>query len=88
MLLEMLFADDAAVCATTEEELQVILNTFFQVFKQFGLQMAIKKTEVLFQRPKSEPDIPDPVIVVDNNQLRVVEQYKYLGSLYKKQLQH
>ena len=83
MLLEMLFADDAAVCATTEEELQVILNTFFQVFKQFGLQMAIKKTEVLFQRPKSEPDIPDPVIVVDNNQLRVVEQYKYLGSLIK-----
>ena len=43
MLLEMLFADDAAVCVTTEEELQVILNTFFQVFKQFGLQMAIKK---------------------------------------------
>ena len=70
------FADDASVCATTEEELQAILNTFFQVFKQFGLQMAIKKTEVLFQRPKSEPDIPDPVIVVDNNQLRVVEQYK------------
>ena len=45
--------------------------------------MAIKKTEVLFQRPKSEPDIPDPVIVVDNNQLIVVEQYKYLGSLIK-----
>jgi len=43
MLLEMLFADDAAVSATTEEELQAILNTFFQVFKQFGLQMAIKK---------------------------------------------
>ena len=38
----MLFADDAAVCAKIEEELQVILNTFFQVFKQFGLQMAIK----------------------------------------------
>ena len=45
--------------------------------------MAIKKTEVLFQRPKSEADIPDPVIVVDNNKLRVVEQYKYLGSLIK-----
>ena len=39
--------------------------------------------EVLFQRPKSEPDIPGSVIVVDNNQLRVVEQYKYLGSLIK-----
>ena len=37
MLLEMLFVDDAAVCATTEEELQAILNTFFQVFKQFRL---------------------------------------------------
>ena len=41
-LLEMLFADDTAICATIVEEFQAILNTFFQAFKEFGLQMAIK----------------------------------------------
>jgi len=42
-LLEMLFADDAAVCATSEIDLQIILQTFYDTFQDFGLQMAIKK---------------------------------------------
>ena len=42
-LLEMLFEDDAAVCATSEIGLQIILQTFYDTFQDFGLQMAIKK---------------------------------------------
>ena len=46
-LLEMLFADDAAVCAHSEEELQEIMQIFYQTFQEFGLQLALKKTEVM-----------------------------------------
>ena len=42
-LLEMLFADDAAVCAHSEEELQEIMQIFYQTFQEFGLQLALKK---------------------------------------------
>ena len=35
----MLFADDAALCANLEEELQIIVTTFYETFKEFGLQL-------------------------------------------------
>ena len=76
----MLFADDAAVCATSEKDLQIILQTFHEIFQVFGLQMALTKTEVLFQRPKTQPDLPDPQICIDTTQLQVVNKFKYLGS--------
>ena len=39
----MLFADDAAICATTEEELQTIIATFDETLTEFSLELAIKK---------------------------------------------
>ena len=39
----MLFADDAAICATTEEELQTIITTFDKTLTEFDLKLAIKK---------------------------------------------
>ena len=71
-LLEMFFVDDAAVCATSENDHQIILQTFHKIFQVFGLQMAITKTEVLFQRPKTQPDLPDPqiLICIDSIQLQ------------------
>ena len=76
----MLFADDAAVCATSEIDFQIILQTFYDTFQDFGLQMAIKKTEVLLQRPKTQPNLQDPQILIDTKQLRVVNKFKYVGS--------
>jgi len=46
-ILEMLFADDAAVCAHSAEELQEIMTAFYRTFKEFGLELAIKKTKVV-----------------------------------------
>jgi len=40
-LLELLFADDAAVCANSAEDLQIILQVFYDVFTEFGLEMAL-----------------------------------------------
>ena len=42
-ILELLFADDSAVCSTSEAELQIIISVFYETFKEFGLQLAIKK---------------------------------------------
>ena len=49
-LIEILFADDATICATTEEELQTIISTFDETLTEFGLKLAVKKTEIMVQR--------------------------------------
>ena len=75
----MLFADDAAVCAASEEDLNIIIQIFFEVFADFGLQMALKKTVIMLQRPTSNPNLTDPVININNKTLQVVDKFKYLG---------
>ena len=77
----MLFADDAAVCATSEEDLNIIIQTFYEVFADFGLQMALKKTVIMLQRPTSNPNLSDPVIKINNKTLQVVDKFKYVGSV-------
>ena len=58
-LLELLFADDAAVCANSAEDLQIILQVFYDVFAEFGLEMALKKTHVLPEiKIPTRPDNP------------------------------
>ena len=42
--------------------------------------MALTKTEVLFQSPKTQPGLPDPQICIDSTQLQVVNKFEYLGS--------
>jgi len=78
-LTEMLFADDAALCANSEEELQIIVTTFYETFKEFGLQLAIKKTEVMMQKATSNEPRHDPTIYVEGQPLKVVQKFKYLG---------
>ena len=72
----MLFADDAAVVAhTQEEELQSLMDCFSQVCKDFGLTISLKKTNVLGQDTETPP-----VITIDNYELDAVCQFTYLGS--------
>ena len=75
-----MFADDAAVCATSESDMNEIIKLFYHVFNLFGLTMAIKKTEVIFQRTASNPNAPDPRVTVDGYDLKVVKKFKYLGG--------
>ena len=79
-LLEMLFADDAAVCAHSEEELQEIMQIFYQTFQEFGLQLALKKTEVMVQKSYPEEIRPEPKITLGGTVLNNVKQFKYLGT--------
>ena len=75
LIRDMLFADDAAVVAHTQEELQSLMDCFSHACKDFGLTISLKKTNVLGQDTEAPP-----VITIDDYELDAVCQFTYLGS--------
>ena len=75
LIRDMLFADDTAVTSHTEQQLQRLMDRFSQAYKDFGLTISLKKTNVLGQDVDTSP-----VITIDNYELDVVHQFTYLGS--------
>ena len=79
LILEALFADDCAFMAHKENHLQVIVDRFADAARLFGLTISLGKTEVLVQ-PAPNSTRPQPVITIDEVQLKCVDSFKYLGS--------
>ena len=75
LIREMLFADDAALVAKTEEALQRLADNLASACKEFGLTISVKKTEVTAQDARSPP-----TITIDGVQLKTVDHFTYLGS--------
>ena len=75
LIREMLFADDAALVAHTEDALQRMADQFSDACKQFGLTISIKKTNVCVQDVRATP-----LIKIDSTTLETVENFTYLGS--------
>lgn len=82
LVRELLFADDSALVAHTPEQMQHVINAFSTASKKFGLQINIKKTEVLFQPGTDHRDEKD--IFVDGSALNRVDDFTYLGSTISK----
>ena len=80
VVLELLFADDCALIAHTEEALQRTVNSFANAASAFGLTISLKKTEVLYQPPPGTPYC-EPHISINNTELNAVEHFTYLGSV-------
>ncbi|XP_076442022.1 uncharacterized protein LOC143281001 [Babylonia areolata] len=80
LILELLFADDCALLAHTEEALQLVVNHFADAARAFGLTISLKKTEVMYQAPLHGTYAP-PKIYIDGHQLNAVEHFTYLGSI-------
>ena len=80
LITELLFADDCALLAHTEETLQHIVNRFSDAAKNFGLTISLKKTQVLYQPPPQEAYKPAHTSTDDTN-LKAVKHYTYLGSV-------
>ena len=75
LIREMLFADDAALVAHTEEALQRLITRFAVACKEFGLTISLKKTNIMGQ------DVTEvPQIRIGDHTLEVVETFTYLGS--------
>ena len=66
----MLFADDAALAAHTEEALQRLITRFAEACNEFGLTISLKKTNIMGQ------DITEvPKIRIGNHTLEVAETF-------------
>lgn len=55
------------------------MTVFHQVFEAFGLELAIKQTEIMMQKSHPNELRPDPKISLEEVFLRNVKQFKYLG---------
>ena len=81
---ELLFADDCALHAHTEETLhhrqKFIVNSLSDSAKDFGLTISLKVTEVLYQHPPQEAYSP-PQISINGTNLNAVEYFTFLGSV-------
>ena len=77
---ELLFADDCALAACSEETLQQLCDCFATAARRFGLTISINKTEAMYQPAPGNMYVP-PVITIDGNPLKAVKKFKYLGSI-------
>jgi len=73
-----LYADDAAICASTSEDLQTLLNHFAEACRRFGLTISLKKTVTMSQATDS------PTFSIDDTTLQEVDKFTYLGSSLSK----
>ena len=80
LIQEALFADECALMAHKLGDLQAMLNRFSDASKQFGLTISPEKTEVLFKHAPNSV-APQPAISIDDVVLKVVDSFKYLGSM-------
>ena len=76
---DLLFADDCALAACTEEDLQRLCDCFSRASRRFGLTISIKKTEVMYQPARGNVYIP-PAVSIEGKQLKAVDKFRYLGS--------
>ena len=79
-IVELQYADDNAVCAQSENDLQTILDAFADAYSRLGLSINIRKTQILYQLPQTEAIRVAPTIEVNGENLETVERFSYLGS--------
>lgn len=76
---ELLYADDAALVASSLSDLRAMVDRFSTTARQFGLQINTEKTEVLFQ-PAPGDNQEEINIRVCGVELRNATTFTYLGS--------
>ena len=72
---DFLFADDAAIVAHSDEDLQQLMNCFSKACQEFGVTVSLKKTEVMGQGMDSLPSI-----IISTQELEMVHDFVYLVS--------
>ena len=80
MFNDLLFADDCALNATSEPDMQCSVDTFSEACDNFGLTISTKKTEVMHQ-PAPGKTYVEPNITINGQSLNAVDKFKYLHGL-------
>ena len=76
---KLLYADDLAENAKSEEKMQGAVDRMSKACDNFQLTISTKKTEVVHQ-PAPEKPYSEPTITVNGKKLQVVDKFTYLGS--------
>ena len=69
---DFLFADDCALNAANQSDMQLSMDQFATACKNFGLTISTKKTEVMYQPAPGTP-YTEPVITVNGQKLAPAE---------------
>ena len=80
ILRDLLFADDCALLAHSQNSAQLLLDRFACASRRFGLTISLKKSEVMFQ-PAPHRTSHSPSLFVDGTVLKSVQRFCYLGSV-------
>ena len=75
IIRDMLFADDAAVVAHSQEHLQALMDRFTQACQYFSLTISLSKTKTMGKGTETPPSI-----TINNYTLEAVSTFTYLGS--------
>ncbi|KAH7619091.1 putative LINE-1 retrotransposable element ORF2 protein [Nannochloris sp. 'desiccata'] len=79
-ILMLLLADDIASFSKDEAELDFLLQRINSICNRWGLKVSIDKTNILVIAGSDRP--LDPHISINGEEIKVVENAKYLGSWY------
>ena len=82
-IVDLQYADDCAIAAHTEADLQNTLDAFSEAYKLLGLTVNVTKTKVLFQ-PAQPLTATAPNIDIEGTTLKNVNHFAYLGSYLSK----
>jgi len=72
------YADDKAVVASTQNELQNLMDRLNTVTKKYGMKINVKKTKVMCISRTGNHKLK---ILVEGQRVEQVTQFKYLGSI-------
>ena len=78
-LQELLFADDAALVAHSENDLQSLVNRFAKTASSVGPAVNARKTEVMFQ-PAPGTLYTAPSILIDDQPLKLLWNSRTLAA--------
>ena len=77
-----MYADDIALVTETKQQMQSALGLVDQIFTRWGLEMSMKKTQVLPNLGKVTDSASEELsITLQRGEIEVVEEFKYLGSI-------
>lgn len=77
----LLYADDIALIAGTESDMQAILDLLTEWCNNWNLQININKSKVMHFRKRKMKQSPF-IFQLENNALDYVPSYKYLGVIF------
>ncbi|KAA6417645.1 MAG: hypothetical protein FRX49_12437 [Trebouxia sp. A1-2] len=76
------YADDISLACDTAEKLKVAVTTMDATFLRWGLTISTKNTKVLVVGRNAAAQAAESIITLRGDQLEVVSQFKYLGSVF------